>query len=243
MTTATTLVTHGLGLIGVVDPVEALEADDASFGLSTLNGIVDLMAADALLPVAVAFEPIALTAGNASVTIGLAGTVAVNKPTSIEVGGFIRSGTTDYPLKKITRDEWAHITDKSASGIPFYYTYEPTTAVLGTITFWPVPDGSYTAYLPLKSRLSAFADLTTEYSLPEGWEEYLKTSIAIHLAPSYGREASASVVARMRWAKKLIKRLNTRVPTLSTAELRAIGQPGLAGGGFSVLVGEEIDIY
>lgn len=239
MTTATTLATDALGSLGVVDPVEALESDDATFALRTLNRIVATMAADSLLSVATVYQSISLTAGDGDKTIGAAGEVAITKPTRIEVGGYVRWGTRDEPLTKLNRDQWAAISDKSAQGLPQYYYYEPTTAVLGTINFWPVPDGTYTAYIPLASRLTEFANLTTNYSLPEAVEEYLVTKLAIDLGPAYGREAPASVVARWRMAKKLVKRLNVRVPTLRLDELCAlsshpgdgIGSGGDGGGG------------
>lgn len=237
MTTAATLAGDALGLLGVSDPTDAVAAEDATLALRVVNRIVDTSASEALMPVAVAYQSAPLTSGDADITIGLAGDLVISKPTKIETGAYVRSSGIDYPLRRVMRDEWAAIWDKSVTGIPQVFRYEPTTAVLGTLTFWPVPDSDYTAYLPLKSRLSAFADLTTDYDLPEGWDEYLTTALAIHLAPMYQREAPGSVIARMRAAKKLIKRLNVEIPQLAldsflTGQAYSSGLGGGGGGDF-----------
>lgn len=240
---ASTIIGDALGLINVVDPMEAIAAEDAALGLRTLNRLVNMLAADSLMPVAVAFQPVPLTAAGGTKTIGAAGDIVVTKPTKIEVGAYILSGTTSYPLHRLTREQWAKIPYKTQQGLPNCYWYEPTTAILGTVNFWPVPSSSCTAYLPLKSSLTAFANLTTEYSLPEGYEEYLLTALAVHSAPLYQRQASGDIAFRMKQAKKLIKRLNVRVPQLSTPELCALSRHHHGTTSSQAIMGDEVDIY
>lgn len=241
MTTATTIITDALGQIGIVDPVEALEADDANLGLRVLNRLVDALGTDALIPVATTWQSVPLTSG--SMTIGAAGDIVVTRPTRIEVGAYVVSGDVSFPLEKLNRQQWGEIAVKGDTGIPRYYYYESQTAVLGTIKFWPAPDTTYTAYLPLKSRLSAFADLTTNYSLADGYDEFLTSTLAVKLAPFYNREAPGSVIAASRIAKRYIKRLNVQVPQLNVDELHRLGHCGSGCGGMSAAVGDDIDIY
>lgn len=242
MTTAATLAGDALGLLGITDPTDSVAAEDASLCLRTLNRVVDSLGADSLMPIATVYQTVALTAGDGSVTIGPAGDIVATRPTRIEAGAYVSTGALDQPLDKLTRDRWAAITDKAFQGVPCAYWYEPTTSVLGTINFWPVPDTTYTAYLPLQSRLSAFADLTTEYNLPDGYEEFLVAALAVYCAPYYNREAPQSVIARMKMARRLIKRLHVQIPHLSTAEISALGMNGLtassilSGGGEFLLV-------
>lgn len=242
MTTANTLAADALGLLGVSDPTDSVAAEDATLSLRTLNRIVNALGVDSLMPVAITYQPVTLTASGSSVTIGTGGDVVVTRPTKIELGAYVRSGGVDYPLTKYNRDRWAAISDKSMEGIPRVYYFEQISAVLGRVNFWPVPDASYTAYLPLQSRLSSFADLTTSYSLPDGYDEYLTTSLAVHSAPLYNREAPASVIARMRSARRQIKRLNVQIPHLCTPELTAMSNP-YGTTSVQALIGDEIDIY
>jgi hypothetical protein len=241
VTTANTLAGDALGVLGVSDPTDSVAPEDATLGLRVLNRIVDSLGLDSLMPIATTYQAIPLSGG--AVTIGTGGDVVVTRPTRIEPGAYVRAGSIDHPLEKITRDRWAAIGDKSLTGVPMYYWYEPTTAVLGTINFWPVPDGAYTAYIPLQSRLSSFADLTTSYSLPDGYEEYLTCALAVHMAPFYNREAPASVIARMRVSRRLIKRLHVQIPRLCTADLNALGARSGSPNSVQTLIGDEVDIY
>jgi hypothetical protein len=226
MVQAATIIGDALGLLGVVDPVEALEAEDTALGLRTLNRRISTTNADGLMLVAAAFQSVALTGGDGTVTIGLLGDVAVTRPNRIELGAYLQSGDASYPLDQLNREQWGQVSSKAQTGMPRYFNYESGTAALGTLKFWPVPDGSYTAHLPIKTRLSSFAAASTSYELADAVEEYLVTSLAIDLAPNYGREAPGSVVARMRTAKTLIKRLNKQIPVLETPELQAMTRHG-----------------
>jgi hypothetical protein len=243
MTTANTLTGDALGLLGVSDPTDAVAPEDATLGLRALNRIVDALGVDSLMPIAIAYQAVSLTAAGASLTFGTGGDVAVDRPTRIEMGAYVRSGGIDYTMEKFNRDRWAAISDKSQTGIPCFYFYEQVTAALGRLNFWPVPDAEYTAYIPLQSRLSAFADLTTEYSLPAGYDEYLTAALAAHMAPFYNREAPQSVVARMRIARRLIKRLNVQIPRLGTPELNSLSARHSNSTSVQSLIGDEIDIY
>jgi hypothetical protein len=233
VTTATTIATDALGLIGITDPTDALEPEDANLALRVLNRLVDALGADSLFLLAVSYQAIPLTA--AEITIGAAGEIAVTRPSRIELGAYVRVVDVDYPLERLNRDRWGEIALKASTGVPRYFNYEATSAVLGTLKFYPAPEAVYTAYLPLKQRLSSFADLTTNYSLADGYEEYLVSTLAVMLAPYYHREAPPSVVARSRIAKRYIKRLNTQVPQMNVDDLHRLvhggSDCGIGGGG------------
>lgn len=241
MPTANTIIADALGCIGVVDPTDAVNSEDADLGLRILNRVADALGVQNLMTLAVVNQTVSLSAGVASRTIGLLGDVAVARPARFETGAYVRYDGIDTPLHELTRQQYASISDKDATGTPRAFYYEPTTSALGTIYFYPVPTVGVTCYMPIQTRLSQFTDLTTSYGLADGYEDFLVNESAIKLAPFYNREAPSSVVLAARAAKRAIKRLNAQVPQLSTAEVNALAHPGSVS--TADLLSGELDIY
>lgn len=224
MTTATTIVTDALGLIGVVDPVEAAQAEDADLSLRVLNRIIDGLGVVGSMAFASSFQTFTLPAGTSSRTIGTAGDWAVERPVSIGIGAYAVQNTIATKLEQWTAQEYTAITLKDAtSDVPEGFHYQTTTAALGTLYFWPVPASDVSVVLPLVTRLSSFADLTTDYTLADGYETLFVYELAIKLAPHYNREAPASVIAEATRIRRQIQRVNRKVPVLSVQEMRMLG--------------------
>ena len=241
MPTANAIVADALGCIGVCDPTDAVAAEDASLGLRVLNRIVDGLGVENLMTLATVFQPVTVNAGVASRTIGTAGDVAVSRPVRFELGAYVRVDGVDHSLTPITRQQYGSISDKTSEGVPRHFYYEPTTSALGTIYFWPVPSTSVTCYMPIQTRLTQFADLTTTYGLADGYEGFLTAETAVKLAPFYNREAPGSVIAEARNLRRMIKRANFQVPQLQCADLVVMGREGSADG--NAVVSGDLDIY
>lgn len=241
MPTANTIVADALGSIGVCDPTDSVAAEDADLGLRVLNRIVDGLGVENLMALATVFQPVSVGAGVSSQTIGLAGDVAVSRPVRFELGAYVRVDGVDHSLTPITRQQYGSISDKTSEGVPRHFYYEPTTSALGTIYFWPVPSTSVTCYMPIQTRLTQFADLTTAYGLADGYEGFLTAETAVKLAPFYNREAPGSVIAEARNLRRMIKRANFQVPQLSVSDLASIGHGG-EGGAFSVTGGDFLAV-
>ena len=241
MPTANAIVADALGCIGVCDPTDAVAAEDASLGLRVLNRIVDGLGVENLMTLATVFQPVTVNAGVASRTIGTAGDVAVSRPVRFELGAYVRVDGVDHSLTPITRQQYGSISDKTTQGVPRHFYYEPTTSALGTIYFWPVPSTSVTCYMPIQTRLTQFADLTTTYGLADGYEGFLTAETAVKLAPFYNREAPGSVIAEARNLRRMIKRANFQVPQLQCADLVVMGREGSADG--NAVVSGDLDIY
>lgn len=241
MPTANAIVADALGCIGVCDPTDAVAAEDASLGLRVLNRIVDGLGVENLMTLATVFQPVTVNAGVASRTIGTAGDVAVSRPVRFELGAYVRVDGVDHSLTPLTRQQYGSISDKTTQGVPRHFYYEPTTSALGTIYFWPVPSAAVTCYMPIQTRLTQFADLTTTYGLADGYEGFLTAETAVKLAPFYNREAPGSVIAEARNLRRMIKRANFQVPQLQCADLVVMGREGSADG--NAVVSGDLDIY
>lgn len=72
--------------------------------------------------------------------------------------------------------------------------------------------------LPVQKRLDAFAALTTEYTLPPGYERALVFTLAEEVAADYEREIPPTVARNAAAARRILKRANFKVPQLVVGE-------------------------
>lgn len=211
MTTATTIITDALGLLGVVDPVEALEADDASVGLRTLNRLVGELNVDVGFAYATAYTSFALPGSTATRTIGPSGAdITLTRPNRVEIGGYATVDSVDYPIGAITRQQYSEITQKTLMAIAPTSVYYEASSPNGTLYFWPLVSGSTTIKLPFVSKLTAFADLTTDYTLPDGYESLFVNCLAIALSGTYRAPVPPDVDSAATRLRRLIKRQNSQ---------------------------------
>ena len=223
MTTANTLIADALGSLGVIGSAGTLGGSDALTGLRVLNRMLDAWRLQPHMATHAAWVTFSLPSGTSTRTIGPTGQVVTARPSSIEVGGFSRIGGVDQPLSVITRDQYANAQLKTqAGGWPCCVYYEAASPN-GTLYFWPL--AAATIYLPVRTHLDNFADLTTEVTLPAGYEAAIVPSLAVKLAPYFERQVPATVVMESAAARSAIKRTNASVPELD------ICQPVLSGYG------------
>lgn len=98
------------------------------------------------------------------------------------------SSVVEVPRAIMTDDAWQMLQIKQLTGAQFtnvYYT--PTYAAdLGTIHLWPIPNTSENSLvLYQRQPLTSFANLTTQYYLPDGCAEALEYQLAKRLLGVY----------------------------------------------------------
>lgn len=210
MTTATTLIQNALETIGLLPENQPIPSWHGERGLVRLNDMLDAWATDGLYASTTADAVLTDIAGRATITIGPTGTLVwPTIPVRIE-HAFIRSGTFDYPIEIIDAAAFAAINDKSqGSTYPSAAYYDG----VGTITFYPVPSNG-DIHLGIGSTIREFATLTTSYTLAAGARKAIALSLAEELAPGFGRELPPSVHMRAAGARRVLRRVNVRVPIL-----------------------------
>lgn len=154
-----------------LSPGETLNADDAAFGFRRLNLLVDEMAASN----AFLFKSLLTSAAQAgAITLG-AGAWAAIAP-----GDEIVSATANnQPLARITMQQYNEIYQPTATGFPTLFAQDG----LGTVYLWPVATGQ-TIKLQTRVGVTAFADQTTDYTMPDGYAAALGAGLAVRIAPS-----------------------------------------------------------
>lgn len=193
MTTAQSIVNRSAEIIGYKDPDESLSTTDSTNFLGVLNSMVDAWALDQLFIYATTMLTQSVS-GN-PIAIGPSATINTPRPERLPEGGFFRSGSTDYGFESIDFEQYQAVLSKSTSSAYPRYCYYEATLPTGSLYFFPALSGTGELHLPIEQRLSAFADLATDYTLAPGFLAALNYSLAEELCP--GRRALDPGVVRL----------------------------------------------
>lgn len=150
---------------------ETLNADDAAKGLRRLNLLVDEWSAKRQFLYKSVLTSAAQT-GNITLAAGSWATI----PVGTEILGVT---VEEEPIAKLTMLQYSGLYDPTETGEPVAWAYDG----LSTIYLYPVATGQ-TVQLLTAVTATAFADLTTTYTAPPGYENALGASLAVRLAPS-----------------------------------------------------------
>ncbi len=217
MTTATEIITEAMRHIGMLSVGETPNADDADACLTALNTLVDAWNLPSLTQYTTQDGTATLGAGVGSLTIGPAQTIAVTRPGRIEAGSYVSYGGIDYPMDAIDEAEYNRISLKNLGGfVPTKFFYD-AGASTGTIYYWPLPGSAVVVHHPLAVQFSAFADLTTSYTFPQGYKRAFVFNLAKEVAATFNEAGpSPFVVSEAAKSLRLVKRANLTVPQLES---------------------------
>lgn len=217
------IVNRSLRLIEKLSAGNSPDTDDSGDVLVACNAMLDSWRNEDLMCYALREESLTLANADASYTIGSSGDLNTTRPMDIEAA-WIVDDDISHPVRIITDDEYAAIADKTTSGDwPTVANYKASYP-LGTLTVWPVPNGTRTMKLLTKVPFSALA-LADTLAVPPGWEDAIASNLALRIAPEFGVAPSQDVRDMARETKGNIKRQNIK-PLRSKSEL-----VGLVGGG------------
>jgi hypothetical protein len=214
--TASNLIAGSLRLLGVLAAGESLPADMGADCLTALNQLLDGWSTERLAIYSQTRNLFALVSGTQRYTIGTGGTWNQDRPLWIDAAAYLTSAGLEVPIRVLTRDEWAHVGQKSISdAVPQAVFYNPTFP-LGAVDVYPKPtDASVqiVLYTPLAA-LTTVAALTTSISVPPGWLKALRYNLALELAPEYGVALDPGILAGAADSKATIKRTNEQLDEL-----------------------------
>lgn len=247
MATARALIASSLRWLNVLGTGETLDPTAEDDALTWLNRMIGSWGAQRLTMYFLTRTPQTLTSGTASYTIGTGGTINIVRPLTIERATLITNlndtDPTEIPIAVLTDQEYAYWPQKTLqSSYPSAIWYDHNFASsLGRIYPLPIPNVSTTrVVLYTPTALTVFADLTTDYVWPLGYEEAIETNLALRLAIPMGREVPDGLRELARSSLALIKRSNigTRLremsidPTLLGTARGTMAQSTFDGGTF-----------
>lgn len=119
------------------------------------------------------------------ITYTVPGDFKMQRPLRIS-NAFTRISGLDYPMDIIDQAKYVNIGYKSIPAPwPIKLWYNPTYP-LGTLYFYQAPSQAATLYLYSERILTTLADLTTQFSMPQGYSLWLKRALGRAIAPEYG---------------------------------------------------------
>lgn len=211
MTTALQIIddclSYGLGRLAVG---ETSDSGTRTFALTALNSIVDeLKGSDSML-----FREALITSGSAvSSNVALSnstwtGTAAGDKV--LDMSWSTTSTGEQEPMEQLTMAQYHNIRDKTETGDPLYWAQDGAS-----LFFLPIPTGHYLTIRVILFANSAFADTTTDYTLPAGYRSALADLLTEKLAPTMGGLTPA-IVAKAQAARMRLMAQNARPAILDT---------------------------
>lgn len=213
--TANDLIKRTLRTIGVVAAGSPMDAQQAADGLEVLNGMLKAFQAQRLTLYVTPAYTYPLVAGQQDYTLGPGGDFDQTRPMTVEGVSIISYQNPAQPLEIVIdpifdRQQWQAIPTKAVQSALPIYCYVETSFPLMTLKFFPVPSGQQTlsARLYIPTPLTAFADLTTDYTFPPPYEEALVYQLAKRLAIEYGRQMTADLTQMVNESIMVMKRSN-----------------------------------
>ncbi len=168
--TAGDILQDAMERVNRLSPGETINGDDAARYLRRLNVIVDeLSAKDQFLYKNV----LTSSAQTGHVTLGAA------PWTAIAPGDRIVSASVDgLAIHPLTMQQYNGLQSPADTGSPTYYAQDG----LSTVYLYPVPTGQ-TLQLQTLTGVAEFADLTTAYTVPDGYRAALGARLAVRITP------------------------------------------------------------
>lgn len=187
-------------IIGVATDGEALNGDDIDVAQAALNVMIKAWIAHGLQLWKRNTKSITLTAATSTYTLGTGGTVASSiRPLRIIECDRLDSSGIEVPMTKLSLSGYSDLPNKSSTGIPVNYFYDPTLTV-GTLTVWPVPDATiaaeYTIEITYQSPMEDLTSGTDNVDFPQYWEEAIIYGLAERLAPRSALDLNERVLLK-----------------------------------------------
>lgn len=154
-----------------------IELDDGTLQWTTINGAPssNVVTLTATLTAAVAVNNNVYTY-----------TTLINRPTEIRDARLSIDLGNEIPIEKISNDSYFNLPNKSESGLPTQFYYDPQLTN-GVLYLWPVFDSvANTVLFTFERPLEDVDSITDNADFPQEWLEAIVYNLAVRLAPEYG---------------------------------------------------------
>ena len=219
MATALSMITRAMRIARVIGKGETLDDDEAADGLTALNSMLDSWETERLSVYQITEESFTWSGASQSRTVGSGGNFATTKPVRVDGSSAFVSNSIDYSIGDrgiIDVSAWAAIPDKTTQSTIPWLIYPEYGPVLATLYAYPIPSASITFKLRSWKALQSFSALTTELSLPQGYERAITFNLAIEYGEEYGTTVSPNAQRIAFISKRNIQRINTDVPGMTS---------------------------
>ncbi len=231
MPSALEIITRSMRICGALGQNETPSSSEASDGLIALNDFIESMNLKNSFMYTVDSETFNLVSGQASYTIGTSGNFNTVRPIQIN-SIVVNQGDSAFSLTPLTEQDYAAISNKTiASGIPEYF-YIDNDFPLSTLYLFGAPTSGLTITIGKLEAVNQFADLTTQYTFPPGYNRLFRFGLAKEIAGEYGLSLSLENKEIANKAIANVKNKNLRTPIMKT-EISYLTMPNSAYNIFS----------
>lgn len=181
-----------LQLLNVIQAGEDPSSEDGQLAFDVLNRWMDSLGTQRQTIYYVLRTAHTLTSTTASYTIGSSGTINIVRPLWIENAGLIldtgASTPVEVPIRVLTDEERAQIPQKTlqsnlVQGVWYDHNW---SASLARVFVYPIPNvGTTQLVLYTPVALVEFADQSTDYTFPPGYERTIVFNLALELTAYY----------------------------------------------------------
>lgn len=213
MTTYRDIITGSLGLLGVYGVGKTVNADDAALCLRILNQLFQSINLDERMVHTVERTVLPLVSGTGAYTYGTGGTLSAAHPEFIESCTLL-VGTEELPLHMMSAGEWADLADKSETGTYPTRVYFDGVRPLENVTFVPPPAAACSLVVYSWAKFSPVTSLSATVSMPDGYEEFLETNLAVRLAPYFKVMPDPVLLNQAATTRNIIQSMNYRPASL-----------------------------
>lgn len=228
MPTAQEIIVGSLVDIGELGQGEDASAEDLSYGLTRLNGIINTWSTERLSLFTVKRGQVTLVAAQQDYTLGPSGTfTAFGRPVLVQTASIIVVATVRFQMNMLTAKQWALIPEKGVTGVlPTDIYFDGEYPNMG-FHVAPIPSGTPAMEFYYWAPLTEFATLGESLAMPPGYLDALKYTLMLHLSPAYNKPIDPAIVALAGQKKAAIQTINAQILSGSFGETRTLHGPNV----------------
>lgn len=180
------IVRRSLRMVGAYTSTDLPRPEQLVDALSVLNIMLKAWSMEGFLWLR-NFVSVTLTAGDNSYVLGPLGTPVIDRPLHVYNCNRKSSSGNEIPMISLTRQDWMAIPNKTTTGVPVQFYYDPQTTN-GVLYVWPTPQTGTTDTLVLDvdRQLDIMVDSLNDFDFPPQWLEAITYNLAARIAPEYG---------------------------------------------------------
>ena len=219
MVKISTLINDALIDLNVINAIDEANPEDHSFALRTLNRLIGLYNTQNLIVSYMQnvefLEPV--TGWTSPILIGEGEQYPSTAPISIDAA-FFSQGDTDYPMRRMSSDQWADIGFKQIRAIPRRLYPQRMGENKMKISFDVIPMSGLILHLLCKMPINSGVafDATDEIEFEYGVEKLLQNRLSLELCTTYEAEPNIiqMLASKVQEAEKQIKTANFQPLTM-----------------------------
>jgi hypothetical protein len=209
MATVLDVIKSSMRKIGALGQGETPSVSEAADALAALNLLLASWSIERINIYTKLRSTHALQANVQTYTIGVGGVFNVARPVMLDAAKILQSNGLESELAILKRaEDWNAIPEKSVAAVQPLSLYDDYAYPLSTLHLWPKPSGTPTLVLVSWQQLTGFTLVTDTFDLPPGYQLPIECSLAVLIAPDYGREIPAAVASIAGSSRSTVAQMN-----------------------------------